>query len=135
MLAAFVGAVVAGVIAGINRSTDTAFLGLFCLLGAAALYAGMAATRPTTTDLDGTRLTVRHGNGVDTFDLADPFQEVLVRGLPESSAWSVALGTPTGGVVVLTARDVDAEDLHPVIMHARQYAERGRAERRARFGR
>jgi hypothetical protein len=132
---AVVVAVGAGIDAGVTRSTTSAVVALFSLLAAAAIYAGMAASRPMTVELDGSKLVVNHGTGVDVFDLADPFQDVVERGEPGTISWSLTLSKPGGGVILIDARTVESLELHPVIVHAREYAERGRAERRERFNR
>jgi hypothetical protein len=114
---------------------DNASLLAICALAAVGLFAIMATTRPMVVDLKGSVLTVRHHDTVDSFDLADPFQPVQVRGALGSPSWSLALGTIDGGTVVVGSRTVKAAELHRVVVYYRTRANRMRRDRDQRFGR
>ena len=66
---------------------------------------------------------------MDTFDLADPFQPVQVRGALGSPSWSLALGKLDGSTVVIGSRTVKAAQLHPVVVHYRTKADHLRIRR------
>jgi hypothetical protein len=113
---------------------DNASLLAICALATVGLFAIMATTRPMEVDLKGSMLTVHHRDTVDTFDLADPFQPVQIRGSLGSPSWSLALGKIDGGTVVVGSRTVKAAQLHPVVVHYRTKADSLRRARDQRFG-
>ena len=117
-----------------DRTGDNASLLGICALATVGLWAIMATTRPMTVDLKGSHLTVHHRDTADTFDLADPFQQVQLRGSLGSPTWSLALGKLDGSTVVVGSRTVKPAQLHPVVTYYRARAEQQRRERDERFG-
>jgi hypothetical protein len=120
----------------VTRQTTSALgVALTCLLAASGLYAVLVATRPTVVGLDEVWLTVRQHGRYDSFDLTNPFQDVVVVGQPGTSGWQLRLGCADGRVVKVNASMVDSHELHRVVTFAQSYADRERAARLERFSR
>ncbi len=118
-----------------SQSTPAFAVALACLLGASVLYTALVAIRPLVVELDEVELTVRARGRYDRFNLANPFQEVAVKGKPGTGRWTLSLGCPDGRTVVVNGRMVDSRRLHEVVMYAQKFAERERLARLERFSR
>jgi hypothetical protein len=98
------------------------------LLGMITLDMGLsmllAARRPLEVTLRGSLLTVTDHEVVQTFDLADALQRVVLSGDPHQRSWTLTLAREDDRDLVLGRRDVDAVQLDPIVRYHRDVAER-----------
>ena len=118
-----------------EQTADSVILLAICAVVTVGIWALMAAMRPMVVDLKGPMLTVRHHDVEDIFNLADPYQQVEIRGSLGSPTWALVLGRRDGSTVVVGSKTVPPAQLHHVVIYHRRKAEQRRTERDTSFGR
>ena len=119
----------------VQRTGDAAGLLGICGPATVGIWTIMATTRAMEVVLEGSTLTVSHHSTVDTFDLADPYRSVEIRGTLGSPSWSLALGRLDGSTVLVGSRTVDVVRLHRAVAYYRRKAENLQQDRAGRFDR
>jgi hypothetical protein len=130
----------AGLVTSLVLTITTQSTGAIAGLAASALVAvifrgALISSGLTTVDLKGSVLRIRKGGVLDIVNLADPVHIVALVGEPESPAWRLRLEAVDGRIVELGPREVDAPELHRIVLYYRAIAERDRRDRERRFNR
>jgi hypothetical protein len=130
----------AGLVTSLVLTITTQSMGAIAGLAASALVAvifrgALMSSGITTVDLKGSILRIRKGGVLDIVNLADPVHIVALVGEPESPAWRLRLEAVDGRIVELGPREVDAPELHRIVLYYRAIAERDRRDRERRFNR
>ncbi len=133
LLAALLATVALGYVAFDTRSSDDMVLAIVAAMLTTALWAIMATSKPMEVELQGPLLTVRHNGTEETFNLANPFQRVEIRGALGSPTWALVIRRENGSEVVIGSRTVPPAEMHPVVMYHRAKADARRDDRNRRF--
>jgi hypothetical protein len=133
LLVALVATVGFGLVAAESRSNEDLVVAIVAAMLTTALWAMMATSKPMEVDLRGPLLTVRHDGIEETFNLANPFQRVEIRGSLGSPTWTLVIGRENGTEVAIGSRTVPPAEMHPVVMYHRAKADSRRDDRNRRF--
>lgn len=130
----------AGLVVSLVLTITTQTVGAIAGLAASALVAvifrgALMSAGITTVDLKGSILRIRKGGVLDVVNLADPVHIVALVGDPDEPSWRLRLEAVDGRIVELGPRQVDAPELHRIVLYYRAVAERDRRDRERRFNR
>ena len=131
-VAGMIGAIVA---AALTQSFVAISAAIACAFVVVVFRGALMSSGMTTVDLRGGRLTVSRDGHKDVFDLGDPAHLVEIQGTPGDARWRLRLENFDGRIVELNPQQVDAEELHPAVLHYRAIAARERLDRERRFNR
>ena len=131
-LAGLVGTLVAAVV---TKSPVAIGAAVACGFVVVVFRVVMMSSGVVTTELKNNRLTVTKDGVRDIFNLTDPVHLVETVGDPADASWRLRLETVDGRVVELGPTHVKPQELHPVVEHYREIADRERRDRERRFNR
>jgi hypothetical protein len=106
-----------------------------CALVAVIFRGALMSAGITTVDLKGSIMRIRKRGILDIVNLADPVHIVALVGEPGSPLWRLRLEAVDGRIVELGPREVDAPEVHRIVLYYRAIAERDRRDRERRFNR
>jgi hypothetical protein len=130
----------AGLVTSLVLTITTQSMGAIAGLAASALVAvifrgALMSSGITTVDLKGSILRIRKGGVLDIINLADPVHVVALVGDPDESSWRLRVEAVDGRIIDLGPRQVDAQEMHRIVLYYRAVAERDLRDRERRFNR
>jgi hypothetical protein len=130
----------AGLVPSLVLTITTQSMGAIAGLAASALVAvifrgALMSSGITTVDLKGSILRIRKGGVLDIINLADPVHVVALVGDPDESSWRLRVEAVDGRIIDLGPRQVDAQEMHRIVLYYRAVAERDLRDRERRFNR
>lgn len=106
-----------------------------CAIVAVIFRGALMGSGVTTVDLKGSILRIRKGGVLDVVNLAEPAHNAELIGSPDDPSWRLRLEAIDGRIVELGPQQVDAPEMHRIVLHYRSIAERERRDRERRFNR
>jgi hypothetical protein len=130
----------AGLVTSLVLTITTQSMGAIAGLAASALVAvifrgALMRSGITSVDLKGSILRIRKGGVLDIINLADPVHVVALVGDPDESSWRLRVEAVDGRIIDLGPRQVDAQEMHRIVLYYRAVAERDLRDRERRFNR
>jgi hypothetical protein len=130
----------AGLVTSLVLTITTQSMGAIAGLAASALVAvifrgALMSSGISTVDLKGSILRIRKGGVLDIINLADPVHVVALVGDPDESSWRLRVEAVDGRIIDLGPRQVDAQEMHRIVLYYRAVAERDLRDRERRFNR
>jgi hypothetical protein len=130
----------AGLVTSLVLTITTQSMGAIAGLAASALVAvifrgALMSSGITTVDLKGSILRIRKGGVLDIINHADPVHVVALVGDPDESSWRLRVEAVDGRIIDLGPRQVDAQEMHRIVLYYRAVAERDLRDRERRFNR
>jgi hypothetical protein len=136
ILAVALAGLIVSLVLTITTQSMAAIAGLAaCALVAVIFRGALMSAGITTVDLKGSIMRIRKRGILDIVNLADPVHIVALVGEPGSPLWRLRLEAVDGRIVELGPREVDAPEVHRIVLYYRAIAERDRRDRERRFNR
>ncbi|WP_110208872.1 hypothetical protein [Nocardioides daejeonensis] len=135
LLLSAAGAVGTGLLANDTRGTTeiaiAGTLGLMTLI----LWSAFSTAEPAKLSIDRGVLDISSKESRHRFDLASPYTEVTVKGVPGKRSWQVQIHRRSMKPFVIDSSMVDPEEFQPVLEYYRELAEEQAEETERRRGR